>query len=287
MDFKQISDEFAQAKIIGVGESTHGTHEFFIAKSELFKRLVKENGLNALLFEDGIKQCSAINEYISSGKGNLKELVLRFYPVWRNQEVIQLLQWMRDNFSQYPVNFVGFDTDQSIIDASKRDEYMAQNITTYVNENPNQKILIWAHNSHIKVSSEVEKFHTMGMFLKQEFGNNYCAIAQFFGIGEFSAAHIDENHPESIDRTLKPVHISNIPEKLLENRLNKLSKHAYFLSKNEFNNKGLLRDSASVRSIGWGVVPSRIDEYVENCNLEQEFDGLIFYPKTTASHLMY
>lgn len=36
------------AKVVGLGESTHGTHEFFVAKSEIIKSLVCEHGFNTL-----------------------------------------------------------------------------------------------------------------------------------------------------------------------------------------------------------------------------------------------
>lgn len=281
MQLKNIAKEISTSSIVGVGESTHGTHEFFITKSELFIELVKNHGFNTLLFEDRPKECSDISSYIKTGEGDLKNLMRKLYPVWNVKELSELIEWLRDNYTDYPVEFIGFDIDQSKDNINKRDELMAKNITKFKSKNPKMKAMVWAHNTHIKVSSEVKEFQPMGMFLRKELGKDYLAIAQFFGIGEFSATNIDKSQPDSKDRRLKKVSIKNIPVNLLEAELNRFGSKFYYLSKEKFDEK--FQKVYPVRSIGWGLVVSQIDEYVENCNPIREFDGLIYHPISHTS----
>ena len=57
MEIAQAAEMLSKAKLVGLGESTHGTHEFFNFKSELFRQLVTDHGFNTLLFEDSQKAC--------------------------------------------------------------------------------------------------------------------------------------------------------------------------------------------------------------------------------------
>lgn len=284
MDFQAIADKLSTARLVGIGESTHGTHEFFMSKVKLFKNLVEQHSFNTLMLEDGRNVCKNINAYIQTGEGNLSAIMSDLYSVWRVSELADLIHWLRENRTSYQVNFVGFDIAQSTNDASRRDELMARNISSYLDSNLNSHALIWAHNSHIKTSSEDKEFKPMGMFLRNKFGEKYVAIAQFFGLGQFNATHINVSSSDSKDITLQLVTVESIPADLLEHGLNKLNDKPFFLAREEFKSKNLtIKTYAKVRSIGWGLVPRRLNEYVEGCNLVQEFDGLIYYPTAAAS----
>lgn len=51
-DIAQVGSIANRSTLIGLGESSHGTHEFFINKFEIFKQLVTKHGFNTMLFED-------------------------------------------------------------------------------------------------------------------------------------------------------------------------------------------------------------------------------------------
>ncbi len=70
MNYPLVAKLAASHQLVGVGESTHGTHEFFDFKSQLFKKLT-EHGFNVLLLEDSPGVCSQINDYIKSARGNI------------------------------------------------------------------------------------------------------------------------------------------------------------------------------------------------------------------------
>ena len=57
------------AKIIALGEATHGNAEFQQLKLEVFKQMVKNNGVRAFALEGDYGGCEQVNRYIHGGEG--------------------------------------------------------------------------------------------------------------------------------------------------------------------------------------------------------------------------
>jgi erythromycin esterase len=53
-DLKQLNPYFKDVKVIGMGESTHGTHEFSTMRFRMFKFLVENHGFNTFFFRSGL-----------------------------------------------------------------------------------------------------------------------------------------------------------------------------------------------------------------------------------------
>ena len=111
------------AKIVGMGEATHGTQEFFQMKHRIFKYLVEKQGFRYLAFEYDLGGCMALNELIQSGQGDIKTWMSKqmYFWTWRTEEVLQLFLWMQDYNRNKPdsekVHLVGVDcqfTSQSV-----------------------------------------------------------------------------------------------------------------------------------------------------------------------------
>jgi erythromycin esterase len=103
------------AKIVGMGEATHGTQEFFQMKHRIFKYLVEKQGFRYLAFEYDLGGCMALNELIQSGQGDIKSWMSQqmYFWTWRTTEVLQLFLWMQDYNRNKPdsekVHLVGVD----------------------------------------------------------------------------------------------------------------------------------------------------------------------------------
>ncbi len=69
-----------------------------------------------------------------------------------------------------------------------RDYYMASNFMNFVQQNPETKIAIWAHNSHISKNTFFKQF---GGLLKLAFGNKYFPIGFAFNKGSFQAIELN------------------------------------------------------------------------------------------------
>ena len=88
-------------RIILLGEATHGTHEFYRARAEITRHLIKERGFNAIALEADWPDSYQVNRYIR-GLGNdtdaNKALTgFKRFPtwMWRNRDVLELVEWLR------------------------------------------------------------------------------------------------------------------------------------------------------------------------------------------------
>ncbi len=110
--FIELKNELKNKEIIGVGEATHGTSEFFTFKSELFKFLVKELNYKSFGMEAQAGAAMRINDFINGGNGDLNALIkeLNFWA-WETEEVKNLILWMQDYNSKHSekIYFYGFD----------------------------------------------------------------------------------------------------------------------------------------------------------------------------------
>jgi erythromycin esterase len=115
-DLQPLKKIFSEVRIVGLGESTHGTREFFQFKHRLFEFLVMELGFTVFTIESGYSGCQDINDYVLYGKGDLKiSLASQGYTPWDTEEFTDMLKWMRAYNQSAPVNkklkFVGVDVN--------------------------------------------------------------------------------------------------------------------------------------------------------------------------------
>lgn len=100
------------ASIIGLGESTHGTHEFFDTKVRLVRYLVETHGARLFAIEANQLAAERINRYVLTGEGTARDAMKVLFRVWNTEEVLALVEWMRSWNASHPtdpVQFGGFD----------------------------------------------------------------------------------------------------------------------------------------------------------------------------------
>jgi erythromycin esterase-like protein len=83
------------ARIVALGDATHGTHELYDAHVRMTLALV-DQGVTTLAFEAPFAEFARIDDYVRTGEGDLSEL-LRSHPYWfwDTQEVFDLLTALR------------------------------------------------------------------------------------------------------------------------------------------------------------------------------------------------
>jgi erythromycin esterase len=87
---------FEGARIVALGEGTHGTREFFTVRLRLMELLATELGFNAFAFEFPYGEGVEVNEYIRNGNGDPAEILARVYcPPWNHEEMLSIIEWMR------------------------------------------------------------------------------------------------------------------------------------------------------------------------------------------------
>jgi erythromycin esterase len=112
-DLMPLKEMIGNARIVALGEATHGTHEFFQMKQRMLEFLVEEMGFNTFAMEVNWPEANLINDYIHTGKGDPVELLKGLSGLWDAQEVLEMIRWMRaynENPNSTPkISFYGFD----------------------------------------------------------------------------------------------------------------------------------------------------------------------------------
>ncbi len=99
-EFAQAFDRFGDARIVLLGEATHGTHEFYSARAQITRRLIEKHGFNIVAVEGDWPDVARIDDYVRHGAKRPRggEPFTRFPTwMWRNQEVLAFADWLRDH----------------------------------------------------------------------------------------------------------------------------------------------------------------------------------------------
>jgi erythromycin esterase len=111
-DLEPLRHIIGDARIVSLGEATHGTREFFQLKHRLLEFCVAELGFTMFGIEASYPECLRINDYVLTGTGNPAEALTgqRFWT-WNTEEVLALIEWMRtwNRTHARKVKFYGFD----------------------------------------------------------------------------------------------------------------------------------------------------------------------------------
>jgi erythromycin esterase len=113
-DLDFLQEELADASIVGMGEATHGTREFFQFKHRLVRYLAEELGLRTFAWEANFAESLAIDQYIRTGDGDPVEAINGVYFwTWSVESVLSMIEWMRTfNEGRAPedkIRFYGVD----------------------------------------------------------------------------------------------------------------------------------------------------------------------------------
>ncbi len=116
-DFDALMERAGEARVVLLGEASHGTHEFYRVRSEITKRLVREKGFVAVAVEADWPDAYRVNRYIR-GRGTDPDAEaalggFKRFPtwMWRNADVLDFVGWLRDHNDDCrdPVGFYGLD----------------------------------------------------------------------------------------------------------------------------------------------------------------------------------
>jgi erythromycin esterase len=115
-DLAALREIIGDARIVGLGEATHGTREFFQLKHRLIEYCVSELGFTMIGFEAEYGATLAVNEYVLGGKGKASDFAggMGFWT-WDTEEVNALIDWVRTWNASHDdkVKFYGFDMQSS------------------------------------------------------------------------------------------------------------------------------------------------------------------------------
>jgi erythromycin esterase-like protein len=115
-DLEPLLTAIGEARVVLLGEASHGTHEYYTWRTALSKRLIEEKGFQFIAVEGDWPDCFAVNAAIKqegTHYGSAARLLQTFdrWPAWMwgNWEIAALVDWLhRHNLSQRPEQRVGF-----------------------------------------------------------------------------------------------------------------------------------------------------------------------------------
>ena len=117
--YRAILDRVGNARVVLIGEASHGTHEFYQERAEITRRLIEQKGFAAVAVEADWPDALRVNRFVS-GTGEDTDAAdalagFQRFPtwMWRNADVLDFVGWLRDFNESRPhrkrVGFYGLD----------------------------------------------------------------------------------------------------------------------------------------------------------------------------------
>jgi erythromycin esterase-like protein len=98
--FGAAFDRFADARVVLLGEASHGTSEFYRARAAITRRLIEQHGFTIVAVEADWPDAAVIDRFVRHrGRPDGEIRPFRRFPtwMWRNREVEAFSQWLRDH----------------------------------------------------------------------------------------------------------------------------------------------------------------------------------------------
>ena len=119
-DLQPLMDRIGDARIVMLGEASHGTHEYYTWRSHISKKLIEEKGFNFIAVEGDWPDCYRLNRFVkgydAENKNAFKVLhEFNRWPtwMWANWEIVALTDWLQKHNTGLPANkkagFYGLD----------------------------------------------------------------------------------------------------------------------------------------------------------------------------------
>ncbi len=96
--FGAAFDRYGDARVVLLGEATHGSSEFYRARAAITRRLVEEHGFTIVAVEADWPDAARIDDYARhrAPRPRRGDVFARFPTwMWRNREVLEFADWMR------------------------------------------------------------------------------------------------------------------------------------------------------------------------------------------------
>src|SRR5688500_11767566 len=96
--FGALFDRFADARIVLLGEASHGTSEYYLARASISRRLIEAHGFTIVAVEADWPDAATIDRYVRHRpKRDGEEAAFQRFPtwMWRNEEVDAFIRWLK------------------------------------------------------------------------------------------------------------------------------------------------------------------------------------------------
>ncbi|ROS42351.1 erythromycin esterase family protein [Amycolatopsis thermoflava] len=116
-DLDPLIDRVGDARLVLLGEASHGTADFYRWRAEITKRLIVERGFSFVAVEGDWPDCHRVHCCVAGGRGDPEAVLSGFdrWPrwMWANDDVVEFARWLTAynaaRFGDRPVGFHGLD----------------------------------------------------------------------------------------------------------------------------------------------------------------------------------
>lgn len=267
-DLMPLKEILKDKKIIGMGEATHGTKEFFEMKHRMFEFLVEELAATFTYNKD---------EYIRRSSQEEYDLMI--------QHITVMNQWI-NYIKKVPRSFN--ESFRGVFNI--RDKSMAQNVKWILDYEEkyygNNKIMLWGHNGHI--GRYYFGLPIMGNNLSEMYGNEYYSLGFDFYQGSFRSIPMDIFNKVVKGRPQK-FYIESSPHNSYGYEMEKTGVPISYLDfKNASRDEDMLKFLSyeiNMNTIGAAYTGSWFaSDYLAKLAPNKVYDGVIFIKTTNASN---
>src|SRR5215213_5799135 len=96
--FGAMFDRFGEARVVLLGEASHGTSEFYRARAAISRRLIERHGFNIVAVEADWPDAASLDRYVRHRpRREGEEAAFQRFPtwMWRNTDVEAFVGWLR------------------------------------------------------------------------------------------------------------------------------------------------------------------------------------------------
>jgi erythromycin esterase-like protein len=119
-DLDPLLERIGGARLVLLGEASHGTSDYYQWRAEISKRLILEKGFSFIAVEGDWPDCYRLNRYVKGSSGSGRDAfdaleTFQRWPtwMWANMEIAEFAEWMRSHNETLPpekkAGFFGLD----------------------------------------------------------------------------------------------------------------------------------------------------------------------------------
>ncbi|HSG89317.1 MAG TPA: protein-L-isoaspartate(D-aspartate) O-methyltransferase [Pseudomonadales bacterium] len=117
VDLDALLDRIGDARLVLLGEASHGTSEFYEMRARISKELIERKGFRFVAVESDWPDAAQIDHFVRGTRLDpTEEATFSRFPtwMWANREVLEFVKWLRDynrrfNSPEEAIGFYGLD----------------------------------------------------------------------------------------------------------------------------------------------------------------------------------
>src|SRR5882757_47701 len=106
-DFAAAFERFGEARVVLLGEASHGTSEFYSARAAITRALIERHGFNIVAVEADWPDADRIDRFVRHRPKFISEdAAFARFPtwMWRNVEVRAFVDWLHVHNAEEPMH---------------------------------------------------------------------------------------------------------------------------------------------------------------------------------------